>query len=276
MRAGFLVGLKKVFSNGGVMIIPNYDPRSHALLEDKVKKGSTNIDVLIALDLSLMSKEALLWEQEEKLWRKIGTEKDFSVGKVGVEYHKMVKSELQAEREKIPEKAKAHLSRASEGQVKLVDSEGTDKTKQWLANPELGIVEISLNLRRLFAEASPAIEKLAAERGQILLQRINLLDGEYRPKQYRLYPRLIVCVDDGKTNTWREYKREGRSRCSETETLSLEQLQKLTDLKEAKRLVKQCYSIMVLKLRQGLDIDEQIQEVVLKHYDRYLKSDRGG
>ncbi len=250
--------------------LTGYDADDHAVLAKQVSRGSTDPQLLRAMDRSLHGKEILRAVQEHLYWGTIGIRKKIEGdGNTPAGYLEQVKSELAAARQQIPEQAQTLLLQARSGQIKLLGS-GEDKTTELLADPAQGIQTVTTALTKEFDVVAPKIEWLAAEQEALREKRLELLSGEYQPPQRRFHPNLIICLDGGgERKSWFAFKMIKADTCSSDESVTNEQMQALTDPVEAKRWIRRGYNIMVLKVRGGIDVKDQLQEAVMKHYDSY-------
>lgn len=106
---------------------------------------------------------------------------------------------------------------------------------------------------------------------------MEALKGEYRPKQFKMHPRLFVVVEEPGEKVVRLFRLRNTSpTCLEDyddyfqdEEFDLGQISNLSDAKEAQRWTKR-YNVMVLTVDQsGVDVTEQVEKAVAQHFETY-------
>jgi hypothetical protein len=250
--------------------LTGYDSDTHAVLERQLDKGSTDPQVKRAFDRSLLGKEVLYGVQEHLYWSNAGLTKPELEGNTPAGYLDQVRADLATAREQIPQRAQILLLQANSGQIKLLGPGGEDQTDQLITDPKQALVKITEILTSRFDEVAPKIEALAAEQEQIRNQRLELLEGEYRPKQRKLHPRLILCLQkDKRILYWMAFKMLDTQSIVSDESLTKEQMERVADPEEARRWIRRGYNVMFLQIRDALDLTEQVEEVVQKHFDLY-------
>ena len=257
--------------------ITGYNPETHGLLEKLVAASPDDPELAKALDNSYGAQDSMLAVEEELRWKQAGIEEHSPEYRPNAGYLEEVRQQIAGTKETLEtrakENAKEHMLLAQSGQLKLLSAGGEDQTQALLADPDLEAKLVEAEIQR-FSAAAEKIEEVAQRREAVIEKRFANLRGEYRPLQNKFYHRVIIgCGGEGH-RMWRAvtFDRDF-SVCREDNSISEEEMQKLTDDGEAIKMIEKGINVLFFDLRQGLDYWAQLEEALQRHSENLQKQE---
>ncbi len=249
--------------------IVGFNPNTHKLLERLHQAGGEGDEQLEEeLDRSLNNMDLFAGVEEHFRWEQAGVEGHEFTENTPAGYLEAVKEKIDVAKNQVFERVNQLLLEARSGQLLLVDANRENITEQALMTPE----ETAERFRAAFTEAistaEPKLEALAQKREEILAKRIKL-SMRYQPAQPQLFGRVAVCVNSSRGILWQAYRLEQTNIVSD-DSLTAQEMSELSDPTKAEALIAQEWNILIMKVREHLDIHLQLREVLTVHFENFL------
>src|SRR5258708_2556329 len=219
----------------------------------------------------------MLAVEEQFRWMQAGFKDRQPITYPKAGYLEAVKPEIDSAREQVAEYAQGvaqkQLLLAQSGQLKLLGPGGEDDNEKVLADHDIMRNLVRAEVHR-FERISAKIEEIGERRDDVSKKRLERLTIEYRPGQRKFYPRFIVCYGTKEHRIWTAFKFEkGFTICRQDDSISEQEMQKLTDEKEARKWIRKGYNVLFLDFREGLDFHEQLEEALNRHSENLQRQE---
>jgi len=217
---------------------------------------------------ALAKKELYLVLKEGLTWRRAGLENQPVDEKAGEDYAATVEKRLEEARQKVKAGAERTLQLCASGEIKLLGDGGEAHARAIKDDPTAALALYQAKADERFDAAAEDIRRAAQARTEIAAKRLEAVGGVYDPPQTEIFPRLAVRVQAGDKTVWMAFHLSGTANVGPDESVGAEELAKLDDPGAAQAWIAGGANIIRLIMQEGLELKDQLERAVLKHFER--------
>lgn len=225
-------------------------------------------EVAEAYRQALAKKELYLTLKEGLTWRRAGLENQPVDEVAGEDYAAKVEKRLEEAREQVAAGTARTLQLCASGELKLLGDGGAAREQAIKDDPSKALAVYQAQANERFDAAAEEIRRAAQARAEVAAKRLEAVGGVYDPPQTEVFPRLVVRVQVGEKAVWMAFRLNGTANVGTDESVSAEELARLDDPEAAKAWIAGGANIIRLTMQEGLELKEQLQRAVLKHFER--------
>jgi len=227
-------------------------------------------EVAEAYRQALARKELYLSLKEGLAWNRAGLENQPIDDNAGADYAAAVEMRLEEARTQVKAGAERTLQLCASGAIKLLGDGGEAAARSIKDDPAGALALYQAKAEQHFDAAAEDIRRAAEARAEVAGKRLEAVAGTYDPPQTEMFPRLAVRLQVGKNCHWLAFRQSGTTTVGLDEGVDAAELAKLDDPEAAQAWIAAGANILRLELQEGLDVKDQLERAVTRHFERLV------